>query len=109
MKTNEIIKKLRKKKGINQTELGKKTEMSLRSISSIERGETDPSTNQLKEFSKFFNVSIDHLVFGKKEEKIEKTEMEFLKIIRSDNEIKKALETIINAKKKIINFEIMAA
>lgn len=96
---SERIKKLRKEKGLNQEEFGKILEISRRSVSAMENGETDLSTKQIKDISKFFNVSTDYLLFGMEDnQKIEPIEKDFLKIIRTDNKIYDALAGILKSK-----------
>lgn len=102
METKDVIKNLRKRKNLNQDELAQKINIKTRAISAIERGEKDPSAEETKKLSQLFNVSTDYILTGQENEKIEKTEMEFLKIMRVDQEIKKAVEKIINSKKKMI-------
>lgn len=96
------IKEKRKEKGLNQTQLAKKLNITSASLSKIEN-ESSISRKNIENVSKILEISTDYLLFGKKEEKIKKEELEFLKIIRSDNDIKKAVETLISAKKKIMD------
>ena len=81
----ERIRELRKKKGINQTQLGEEIGVSSKSISMIESGQNKPTVQQIEQLSKFFNVSADYLLFGKEStQDIEPIERDFLKIIRTN-------------------------
>lgn len=107
---SERIKSLRKEKGLNQAELGEKTGITRRSISTIENGETDPSATQITAISKFFNVSTEYLLNGKEEEStISTTEQEIIQLVRKDSEIKETLLKILETKKKAIQQMMMQA
>ena len=56
MKTGEIIKDLRVKKGLTQEELADKTELSVRTIQRIENGEVDPRSFTLQMIAKALDV-----------------------------------------------------
>jgi transcriptional regulator with XRE-family HTH domain len=101
------IRELRKKKGINQTELGEAIGISSKSISMIENGQNKPTVQQIEMLSKFFNVSADYILFGIENTKdIEPIERDFLKIIRTDSKVYEALAGMLNSK---TYFERMAA
>lgn len=118
MEINERIRMLRKEKGLNQSELAKEINCSLRSISGIEKGEYKPTYTQLKEISDYFGVSIDWLVKGVESENISTTEQEIIQLVRKDADIKATLLNLLDFKKKTIsrmmmkhelNHELMAA
>ena len=105
---SERIKNLRKEKSLNQEELGKILGISRRSISAIENGETDLSTQQIKAISELFNVTTDYLLNGTKTENtISETEKEIIQLVRKDEEIKTTLLNLLDFKKKTINRIIM--
>ena len=56
------IKELRKKKGLNQKELGEIIGTAANSISQYESGMREPSIELLNKLADFFNVSIDYLL-----------------------------------------------
>ena len=56
------IVELRKEKGLNQTGLGLKLNVSQKMISAYESGLHQPGIETLKEMSKLFNVSIDYIL-----------------------------------------------
>ena len=58
----EKIKALREEMELNQTELGKKTQMTQRKISYIECNKCEPSIDDIRAFCKYFNVSADYLL-----------------------------------------------
>lgn len=58
----EKIKNLREELELNQTQLGKKLQMTQRKISYIECNKCEPSIGDIRAFCKFFNVSADYLL-----------------------------------------------
>lgn len=55
------LKVQRAKLGINQAELGKLADVSRQTISSIERGEYNPSVTLALKIAKIFNVSVEDI------------------------------------------------
>jgi len=55
------LKVQRAKLGINQAELGKLVDVSRQTISSIERGEYNPSVTLALKIAKIFNVSVEDI------------------------------------------------
>lgn len=105
MLIKDRIKNLRKEKKLTQTELGNLTSLSIKSISTIETGRSDLSTEQLKALSSFFNVSADYLLTGKERTgEISEEEMEILNVLREDKTMRNAMMEITKAKKKAINY-----
>ena len=62
----EKIKNLRENAEINQTELGKKVNMTQRKISYIECGKCEPSIEDIISLCNYFEVSADYLLGIKK-------------------------------------------
>ena len=62
MEFGERVRYLREIKGLNQTQLGKKTGMTQRKISYMECGKYEPSMGDLLALCVFFNVSADFLL-----------------------------------------------
>lgn len=60
---NNKISVLRKSKGLTQTELAKKIGISRQYLRDIEIGKSVPSVSIAKDFSDFFNKSIDDIFF----------------------------------------------
>lgn len=58
----EKVKNLREDLDLNQTELGKKINMTQRKISYIECNKSEPSVDDIIIFSKFFKVTSDYLL-----------------------------------------------
>lgn len=58
----EKIKNLRENAEINQTELGKKVNMTQRKISYIECGKCEPSIDDIISLCNYFEVSSDYLL-----------------------------------------------
>src|SRR5690349_9589464 len=61
MKTRELIKQLRQKKGITQEELAAKTDISVRTIQRIESGEVDPRAFTLQSIAAALEVDFEVL------------------------------------------------
>lgn len=68
METREILKELRKSRGLSARGLAEKTGFSHTTISRMESGVTNVSVDQLKKFAVLFHVSSDYLL-GLKESK----------------------------------------
>ncbi len=61
MKTGQLIKELRIKKGITQEDLAAKTELNVRTIQRIEKGEVDPRAYTLQSIAKALDVEFETL------------------------------------------------
>ena len=57
-----ILRDLRKEKGLSQKELGYIFNVCNQTISTWERGITEPDIKTLIDFSRFFQVSLDYLL-----------------------------------------------
>lgn len=62
MEFKSRLKELRFEKGMSQVEIGKLLNVSKMAISHWEKGNSEPSIEQLKVLAKFFDVSVDYLV-----------------------------------------------
>ena len=58
------IRILRKEKGLSQLELSNKLNINMDHLSRIENGNKGMSLDLLTEFSKYFSVSTDYILFG---------------------------------------------
>lgn len=58
----EKIRALREEAEMNQTELGRKVNMTQRKVSYIECGKIEPNIEDITEFCRFFKVSSDYLI-----------------------------------------------
>ena len=61
MKLVNTLSKLRKEKGINQTDLGRLVGVSRQTISLIERGDYNPSVIVALSLAKVFDVSVEDI------------------------------------------------
>ncbi len=105
MKTGEIIKKLRKERGWNQSELGEKIGMTYGGIASIEQCRNDPSTSAVVKLAEVFGVSTDYLLTGKEgTNDISEEERDILSVIRDDKAMRSAMMEVARVKKKAISF-----
>lgn len=64
----EFLYSLRKEKGITQAELADKLGVTNKAVSKWETGEAMPETSQLLPISRIFNVTVDELLAGKRNE-----------------------------------------
>lgn len=62
MKFNERIRALREDKDLNQTQVGQIMNMTQRKISRLETGESEPTTDEIISFCKFYKVSADYIL-----------------------------------------------
>ena len=62
MEFKNRFRELRIEKGFSQEQIGKMLSMSKMAISHWERGNSEPSIEQLKTLAVFFEVSVDYLV-----------------------------------------------
>ena len=58
------LKELRLKKGVTQKEVAEAIGCSSNNYARYERGDREPDNNTLKQLSKYFGVSIDHLLYN---------------------------------------------
>lgn len=62
MEFKERLKELRKEKNVTQTYISKILNVSKMAVSHWEKGNSEPSIEQLKILAKYFDVSVDYLV-----------------------------------------------
>jgi transcriptional regulator with XRE-family HTH domain len=116
-KVGERIKELRKKNRISQIELAEKLNCKSSTISVIESGKNNVTSEMVVEMSKIFNVSTDYILTGIENKTITITEQEIIQLVRKNDDIKETLLKILDTKKKAIqrmmmqaqNYELMAA
>ena len=68
MNFHKTLQRLRKEKGMSQEELGEKLGVSRQTISKWEGDSAYPDMLNLVTISRFFDVSVDELISGQKEE-----------------------------------------
>ena len=59
------LREIRKKRKLNQLKVAMDLSISREALSHYETGKRSPDIEMLVRFSKYFNVSIDYLIFGK--------------------------------------------
>ena len=62
MEFKERLKELRREKNVTQTDISKILNVSKMAVSHWEKGNSEPSIEQLKILAKYFDVSVDYLV-----------------------------------------------
>lgn len=62
MEFRQRLKELRLENNVSQLEIAKLLNMSKMAISHWERGNSEPSIEQLKLLARFFDVSVDYLI-----------------------------------------------
>lgn len=68
MSFGQNLLRLRKQKGLSQDDLGGQLKVSRQTISKWELGETTPEMEKLVALGNFFEVSLDELIKGEKED-----------------------------------------
>ena len=63
-KLNSTIKKLRQDKGINQEQLAQQLHVTRQAVSNWETGKTQPDIETLTRIAEYFDVSVEHLIYG---------------------------------------------
>ena len=71
IETANRLYELRKKHNLSQEELAEKLGVSRQAVSKWERSEASPDTDNLIALAKLYNLSLDELIYGEKEEKKE--------------------------------------
>ncbi len=107
MKPGERIKELRTKikPKLTQEDLGEKIGESGKTISGIESGRSDLSSEQLIKISNFFKVTTDYILTGKEStNEISEEEREVLTAMREDTAFKEVAVEAAKLKKKVISY-----
>ncbi|MCK5926133.1 MAG: helix-turn-helix transcriptional regulator, partial [Methylococcales bacterium] len=106
MTAGSRIRELRKNKNnLSQAKLAAIMELTSASMSSIELGKSNPTSDLIIKLSQFFDVSTDYLLTGKKEtQEISEQEREILNVLREDQAMTNAMIEVANVKKKAINY-----
>lgn len=102
-KIGDFIKKKRKEKGLTQTELAEKLEITDRAISKWERGVNCPDISLLKDLCKILEIDINELLSGKELDKVSKEDSEdiLVETVRTYTNIEK------KKNKKLLIFTIL--
>ncbi len=99
------IKELRKKKGLNQSEIGEIIGLTYSTVSSIESERCEPTSKVIMKLSELFEVSTDYLLFGiESEQIISENEQEILDVLREDKAMTEAVMKVTKIKKKAISY-----
>ena len=67
MEFKQRLKELRSEKGMTQTDVARRLNMSKMAVSHWEKGNSEPSIEQLKALAAMFDASVDYLVGFKDE------------------------------------------
>ena len=98
---SERIKKIRKQKGLSQTELGERIGVSQQVITNYERGIREPSIEMLLKISGALNISIENLIGEKpikpNDETSRALQKRFEQIKKLPPEKQKAFITMVDA------------
>ena len=105
MSIGNRIKELRKKKDLNQTELGEKLGLKTSTVSAMEVDRSSLTDETIIKLSEIFEVSTDYLLKGiETEQTISETEQEIIKVLREDKAMTNAVMEFAKVKKKAISF-----
>jgi len=101
IKMNERINKIRRKKGLSQTELGNSIGVSQQVITNYERGLREPSIETLLKIAGALGISLEHLIGAKPIKPNEQTsralQKRFEQIKKLPPEKQKAFITFVDA------------
>lgn len=86
LETANRLYELRKKHNLSQEELAEKLGVSRQAVSKWERSEASPDTDNLIALAKIYDLSLDELVYGEKEEKKQEEPMNEAKEEKINNE-----------------------
>lgn len=64
-KVNQMIKRLRLEKNLNQEQLAEQLHVTRQAVSNWENGKTQPDIEMLMKIAEFFGVSVEYLIYGK--------------------------------------------
>lgn len=98
------IKELRKKQGLNQSELGKVLDLTPSAMSLIEAGKNNPTPEAIVKLCDFFGISTDYLLTGKEgTTEISAEEQELINLYREDGQVREVLKNTLELKKKTLD------
>ena len=116
---NKILKELRRQRGLNQKELGKKIGISASTVGMYEQGRREPDHTILLKLSEFFGVSTDYLLSGEKTNSFDSLKREQLAneifnnlagqnalMFQADNMSKKDLKQLSDAIRRAVDIAI---
>jgi transcriptional regulator with XRE-family HTH domain len=105
MSIGNRIKELRKKSGLNQTELGEKLGLKTSTVSAMEVDRSSLTDETIIKLSEIFGVSTDYLLKGIETERtISENEQEILETLRGDKDMTNVVMEIAKLKKKAISY-----
>ena len=81
----DIIKKLRKEKGLSQQAIANYLQITRQAYSNYENGKREPDYEALLKLSEFFGVTVDYLTRGEMTETLTAPEQQFLDLFRQLN------------------------
>lgn len=104
---SERLRELRKKKGLTQEEASKRLDIARTTYSGYERGTSEPDFNTLTKLANFYDVDLNWLLDGKKENVyvlpeeiilkiIKEAEAEYKVSLRDDPVVESAVRDLIN-------------
>jgi transcriptional regulator with XRE-family HTH domain len=85
------ISELRKKRGLTQESLAEELNVTVKHISSVERGLSALSLEKLIDISQIFDCTLDYLVIGKEANVENELPKSILEILSSDDGVEKTL------------------
>lgn len=104
---NEILKKLRKQKGVTQSDIAKLFDVGYTTISNWETGFSEPSIEQIKILADYFGVTVNYLLGVDNADPIEKLKQALKEAglyngddDMSEEDLKKALQIVDMIKEK---------
>lgn len=100
------VKELREQKNISQICLATHVGCSQNTISKIELGTAEPKAGLLLELSKYFNVSIDYILYNSAYKYVQETYYNIRKVENKNLECLKIFSNLTNSNKELVEILI---
>lgn len=98
---SERLEKLRKSKDFSKAEVARRLNLATTTYFQYEKGQREPDIEMIRRFAEFYNVSVDYLINGFEDNKLEKRINNFIEDYLSLSESEqKILETTLDLIKK---------
>lgn len=108
MEFNEMLKILRKARGLSQIELAERLKVSTGLIGMYETGQRKPSYEMLEAIADYFNVDLDYLIGRTDKTTVVTDEMQALQALREQLRDSPATNALLSATKDLSEDDIKA-
>ena len=108
MEFNEMLKMLRKARGLSQIELAERLKVSTGLIGMYETGQRKPSYDMLEAIADYFNVDLDYLIGRTDKTTVVTDEMQAIQALREQLRDSPATNALLSATKDLSEDDIKA-